>query len=252
MLKAGIDGGVDVVILSDIPHTGSGLGSSSSLTVGLLNAFYRYRGIEVSSEILAQQACEIEIDVLKKPIGKQDQYIAAYGGLNLIRFKPGGMVDVHPVEPGYDVYSELGKYLLLFYTGIGRKAEGILAEQSTQIPRTRPILREMKEQVASAMKFIFDTDIEQIGHLMRSGWTKKKQLAAKVSNIHINRLIEKTFEVGATGAKITGAGGGGFLLVFCKPEFHNYVRSVLTGLKEYHFTFDKQGSRVLLSDFGEV
>ena len=245
MRKTGIIGYVEVEILTEVPYTGTGLGSSSSLTVGLLNAFYAYKNEEVSDEELARQACDIEISILRKTIGKQDQYIAAYGGLNIIRFKPDSTVSVQPIDPGYDIYSALQKYLLLFYTGIGRKAESILEEQTKHISCTRPILRKMKEQVEVAYNIILSNNLEQIGPLMQEGWNMKRQLASEISNERIDELIELAIKAGATGTKITGAGGGGFILVFCEPEKKYMVRRALSQLKEFRFSFDKCGTQLL-------
>ncbi|MDP4179626.1 MAG: GHMP kinase [Bacillota bacterium] len=245
LIKVGLKGGIEIVILSDIPHTGSGLGSSSSLTVGLLKAFYEYMKIDVTADTLARQACEIEIDILGKPIGKQDQYIAVYGGLRVLTFKPDGMVDVMDVEPGYDVYGVLKSHFLLFYTGIGRKAECILKEQTQAINHTRPLLKKMKDQVPAALEIIMDADMEKFGQLMYDGWIMKKQLASNISNDWINELVQKAFDAGASAAKITGAGGGGFLLVFCEPYRHKNVRLALKSLKEYDFRFEREGTKVL-------
>lgn len=248
MRKAGIEGGIEVVILSDIPHTGSGLGSSSTLTVGLLNAFYTYSGKKVCKETLAQQACEIEIDILGKPIGKQDQYIASYGGLNKIVFKPNGSVKVQQVKPVYNILPVLRKYLLLFYTGIGHRSEDILEEQTRLITQTRPALRKMKEQVDDALRILSGGDLEKLGALMQEGWRLKCQLASQISNNYLNALIKRAFKAGAMGAKITGAGGGGFLLILCKPELHESVRNELFDLTEFDFDFESGGTEVLMDN----
>ena len=248
MRKTGINGGIEVEILTEVPCTGTGLGSSSSLTVGLLNAFYAYKNEEVSNEELARQACDIEINILGKMIGKQDQYIAAYGGLNIIRFKPDSTVSVQPIDPRYDIYSELQNYLLLFYTGIGRKAECILEEQNKHISCTRPILRKMKEQVEVAYNIILNSNLEQFGPLMQEGWMMKKQLASEISNDGIDELIELAIKAGATGTKITGAGGGGFILVFCEPEKKYMVRKALSQLTEFRFSLEKCGTRLLCDE----
>ncbi len=242
----GIKNGIEITILSDIPHTGSGLGSSSSLTVGLLNALYTYKGIEVKADMLAYLACNIEINILGKPIGKQDQYIAAFGGMRVLTFKSDGDVEVQAVEPGYDIYQALKKHLLLFYTGVGRKAERILKEQNRLINNTRPILQDMKNQVVKAIDILTRADIEKFGELMHEGWVMKKQLADEISNSWINQTIDKAFEAGASAAKITGAGGGGFLLVFCQPELHDAVRLALRNLKELEFSFETQGTKKFL------
>lgn len=248
MRKAGIEGGIEVVILSDIPHTGSGLGSSSTLTVGLLHAFYSYSGRKVSKEVLAQQACEVEIDILGKPIGKQDQYIAAYGGLNKIVFQPNGTVKVQQVKTEYHILPVLRKNLLLFYTGIGHRSEDILEEQTRMITQTRPVLRKMKEQVNDAIRILSDEDLEKLGALMQEGWTLKCQLASQISNNWLNGLIERAVKAGAMGAKITGAGGGGFLLILCKPELQEAVRKELEGLTEFDFDLEAGGTELWMDN----
>jgi D-glycero-alpha-D-manno-heptose-7-phosphate kinase len=135
---------------------------------------------------------------------------------------------------------------MLFYTGVGRKAEGILKEQNRLINDTRPILRDMKNQVQKAMDSIIKADIKRFGELMHEGWVMKKQLAGEISNSWINETIDKAFDAGASAAKITGAGGGGFLLVFCQQEFHDSVRRALGNLKEFQFSFERQGTKKFL------
>ncbi|RCX12543.1 D-glycero-alpha-D-manno-heptose-7-phosphate kinase [Anaerobacterium chartisolvens] len=249
MYKTGVTEGIDIAVLSDIPHTGSGLGSSGSLTVGLLNALYTYAGAPSPSlSTLAQQACEIEISILNKPVGKQDQYIAAYGGLNVIEFKCDGCVEVKPVTLQYNICRELKKNLLLFYTGMGHKAEDILKEQGRLVVNTRPVLQKMKRQVYDALDIMSKADVDRLGLLMKEGWSMKRQLTDKISNGSIDGMIERAFKAGASGAKITGAGGGGFLLVFCSPSCREAVRSTMRDLIELDFDFEKSGTQILVND----
>lgn len=241
-----VERGIDLVILADIPSYGSGLGSSSSLTVGLLKALYAYQGRSVTAGVLAEQACHIEINVLGKPIGKQDQYIAAYGGLCTIDFLPDGRVVPDRVPCTAATRRNLRNYLLLFSMGVGRKAEDILAEQNSRARENRDLLRQMRDQVAIARAALVSGEIERLGALMNEGWTLKRRLASKISNPAIEQMVAKALAAGAAGAKVTGAGGGGFLLAFCPPTLHQAVRASLPELVEYDFQIVDDGSRVVL------
>lgn len=246
MRLTGVSRGVEIVTLADIPSSGSGLGSSSSLTVGLLNALYTYQGEIVPAETLARQACQIEIEVLGRPIGKQDQYIAAYGGLRSFRFLPDGTVDLEAVPCTAETRRDLRDHLLLFYTGVGRKAESILAEQNDRVPETRGLLRQMRDQAKTARNALARGDVRCLGSLMKEAWNLKRQLSSKISNPAIEEMVQRAYGAGALGAKITGAGGGGFLLVFAPPETHTAVRRALSELKEFDFQFAREGSKVML------
>lgn len=247
--KTGITRGVEISTMADIPSEGSGLGSSSSVTVGLLNAMYAYQGELKTADVLAEQACEIEIDVLGKPIGKQDQYIAAYGNLRLIEFRPSGRVDVEPVALDPEKKRRLSECLMLFFTGITRSADGILAEQKKNIEDRRPILERMRGQAHELHKGLVNGTVDILGEIMHQGWLDKRQLAAKISSDGIDRMYQSALDMGALGGKIAGAGGGGFLLLYCPPERQEALRTPLrrAGLKELPFSLERDGTKVIFN-----
>lgn len=245
--KTGITHGVEVATMADIPSEGSGLGSSSSVTVGLLNAMYAYRGDPQPASVLAREACEIEIDILGKPIGKQDQYIAAFGNLRLIEFHPDEEVDVHHVDMDPEKKRRLSESLMLFYTGQTRKAETILSEQKQNIADRMETLRLMKHQAYEIHANLLNGSTDKLGEIMHQGWLYKKQLAGKISNSEIDAMYEKAISAGALGGKIAGAGGGGFMLLYCPPERQASVRSALSGLKELPFNLERDGTKVIFN-----
>src|SRR3989338_2889233 len=245
--RAKISGGVEISTMADIPSTGSGLGSSSSVTVGLLNAMYAFQGIQKTSEELAKEACEIEIDILKKPIGKQDQYIAAYGSLREIHFKKDGKVKVDEIKIPEEVKEKLNRNLLLFYTGEKRDSSTVLLEQKNNINPFFNTLNEMKAMVPEFKKALQKGEIDEFGRLLHSTWEYKKSLASKITNSHIDKLYEKAIDAGALGGKIAGAGGGGFLLLYCPYKKQDKVKSSLTGLKELKFGFERDGSKIIFN-----
>lgn len=246
--RVGITKGIEISTMADVPSEGSGLGSSSSVTVGLLNALYAYRGDIVSAERLAQEACEIEIDILGKPIGKQDQYIAAFGGLRLIRFLKGGRVKVEPVPIEDSRRRQLESSLVLFYTGVTRKSSDVLAEQKLNIPQRMDILRKMRDQAYELTNCLSDSSrLSRMGYIMQEGWENKKLLAGKISNSHIDDLYKAALEGGAIGGKVVGAGGGGFLLLYCPPARQNGLRQALPGLRELPFRLERDGSKVIFN-----
>ena len=243
----GIEKGVDVVYMGDIPlgSAGVGLGSSSSLAVGVLNALYAYKGKHVSAEKLAQEACEIEIDILQHPIGKQDQYAAAYGGFNFIQFNKDESVFVDPIICDRETRQKLNGKLLLFYTGIMRVSSSILEEQRASISDNRKFLDSMVELSKIIRDAIINHDIESIGNVLHQGWEYKKKLATNVTNGQINEYYERALKAGAVGGKILGAGGGGFLLIYCDEEWQDNVREALSYLKEVRVLFEPQGSKII-------
>lgn len=243
----GIEGGVEIATMADIPSEGSGLGSSSTVTVGLLNAMYAFGGTLVTAETLAQQACRIEIDILGKPIGKQDQYIAAYGGLRRFEFGADEMVTVHPVVLPEDKRRRFGECLMLFYTGITRQADVILSEQKANIEERRVWLDRIKGQVAEVEDSLRSGTMNKVGRLMQSGWEWKKQMAGRISTPGIDALYEQALDAGATGGKIAGAGGGGFLLLYCPPDRQSAVRDALAGMKELAFSLERDGTKVIFN-----
>jgi D-glycero-alpha-D-manno-heptose-7-phosphate kinase len=253
--KTGIRKGVEINTMADIPSEGSGLGSSSTVTVGLLNAMYAYLGTPVEPETLARQACEIEIEVLRKPIGIQDQYIAAYGGQRFMTFLDresraaagNGEVDMERLRLEPRLLRRLSANLMLFYTGLARKAESVLTEQRDAIADRKPVLREMKRLAVQARCLLDHGEVDSFGRLMHEAWLLKKQLASKVSNGAIDAMYEAAMRAGAYGGKITGAGGGGFLLLYCPPEHQECVRDALDHLPELPFNLEQDGTKVIFN-----
>ena len=248
----GVKHGVEITMLADIPSSGSGLGSSSSVTVGLLHALSAYQGRQFSGEELAEQACTIEIDLCGKPIGKQDQYIAALGGIRDLHFGPGPDVVAKEIELSSIDRRALQAQIMLFYTGITRSADTILRAQSANIAATLPQLNCLRDLAAATSERLRSGDVEAVGSAIRQGWETKRQLASGVSNEQIDRAVDQALEAGATGVKVTGAGGGGFLLVICPPEHQRAVRQSLSTLKELPIRLDRLGSRVVLNVMRDI
>jgi D-glycero-alpha-D-manno-heptose-7-phosphate kinase len=247
MRMTGVDNGVEITTLADIPSAGSGLGSSSAVTVGLLHALFAYQGVQVTGAELAERACEIEIQRCGKPIGKQDQYIAALGGIRDIRFGPGEAVV--PDELGLPAVERrsLQHQLMLFYTGITRSADSILSEQVANMETTRPQLDLLRDLAGFAVERLRQGDVDAIGPAVRESWEAKRKLASRITTDQIDSAISKALDAGAAGVKLTGAGGGGFLLVVCPIERQRAVRSALCDMRELPVKLDRLGSRVMLN-----
>ncbi len=247
MWMTGVTRGVEITTLADIPSAGSGLGSSSAVTVGLLNALFAYQGRQVSGLELADRACWIEIDRCGKPIGKQDQYIAALGGIRDIRLGPGD--DVVADELGISAAGRraLQQQIMLFYTGITRSANSILAEQSANIEDTRPQLDILRDLAGLGAERLRGGDVDAIGPAVRESWEVKRKLASGVSSEEVDLAVSRALDAGASGVKLTGAGGGGFLLAMCPVERQRAVRESLAGLQELPVKLDRLGSRVILN-----
>jgi D-glycero-alpha-D-manno-heptose-7-phosphate kinase len=243
----GITKGVEISTMADIPSEGSGLGSSSSVTVGLLNAMYAHKGELKTAEVLADQACRIEIDILGRPIGKQDQYIAAFGNLRFIQFKPSGDVQVDTVDIDPEKKQRLGESLMLFYTGVSRSSSTILTEQKQNISDRIPTLNKMRLQAHDIHESLLKGRVDRMGEVMHQGWLYKKQLAGKISSSEIDRMYDAAMQAGALGGKIAGAGGGGFLLLYCPPEHQRKVREALDGLRELSFNLERDGTKVIFN-----
>jgi D-glycero-alpha-D-manno-heptose-7-phosphate kinase len=239
--------GIEVTTMGDIPSAGSGLGSSSTVTVGALHAMYTLQGETVLAERLAKEACDIEIDILRKPIGIQDQYIAAYGGLRFLEFRPGGEVVVERVPLDTVAKRRLNENLLLFFTGVTRSAGNILDEQKRNINGRVKVLREMKNLAHQARNELQSGNVDAMGELLHEGWRLKKQLASRISNDSIDEMYTAARQAGAIGGKITGAGGGGFLLLYCPHEKQDAVRDALKGLQELPFRLEHDGSKVIFN-----
>jgi len=252
MWMTGVTGGVEITTLADIPSGGSGLGSSSAVTVGLLHALFAYRGRQVTAEELADRACAIEIDRCGKPIGKQDQYIAAYGGIRDIRFGPGDQVMAEDLKLPSAVRRDLQRHIMLFYTGVTRSANSILAEQTANIKTSHDQLDVLCDLAGLAADRLRCGDVEAVGEAMRKGWEAKRQLATGISNAQVDNAVDRAQDAGATGAKVTGAGGGGFLLVLCPMERQRAVRESLADMKELPVKLDPLGSRIVLNVWRDI
>ena len=243
----GITNGVEITTMGDIPSEGSGLGSSSTVTVGALHAMYAYQGEIVSAERLAREACTVEIDTLKKPIGIQDQYIAAYGGLRFFEFLPNGEVKTKKVNISTNARRAMNDNFLLFFTGVGRKSATILKEQKRNIKDRSSELREMKEMAYQARTYIEAENFDALGDLMHQSWELKKRLAGTISNGQINDLYDAARAAGAIGGKIAGAGGGGFLLLYVPYERQKKVRAILKDLQELPFRLESDGTKIIFN-----
>lgn len=243
----GIHEGIEITTMGDIPSQGSGLGSSSTVTVGSLHAMHSLKGDLVSAKELAEQACEIELNVLGKPIGVQDQYIAAYGGLRVFNFCQTGQVTEEKVLLDPITERRLSTNTLLFFTGVTRKADNILEEQKQNIGDRLEILSEMKKLVSVARAELENGNPHAIGELLHTGWELKKQMASKVSNPELDEMYSTARKAGAIGGKISGAGGGGFLLLYCPQDKQESVRSALSRLQELNINLEPDGSKVIFN-----
>jgi D-glycero-alpha-D-manno-heptose-7-phosphate kinase len=243
----GIEGGIEIASMSDIPSKGSGLGSSSTYTVGLLNALYAYQNQFASKEKLAHQACEIEIHRCGEPIGKQDQYAAAYGGMNLIRFHPDESVSVDPVICKPTLLQEMEDSTLVFFTGRTRSASAVLANQSVamQSADRRSLMRRMV-QLAYEMKEQFESGtLDYLGQLLHENWRLKTQLTSGISDPQIDAWYAKGLANGALGGKLLGAGNGGFMMFYAPKELHTTITSALPELQPVKFRFDRSGAQIV-------
>jgi D-glycero-alpha-D-manno-heptose-7-phosphate kinase len=247
MHMAGVRKGVEITTLADIPSAGSGLGSSSAVTVGLLHALFAYQGIQVSAAELAERACTIELDRCGKPIGKQDQYAAAFGGICDMRFGPGDRVTVDQVRLEARMHRAFQSELMLFYTGITRSADTILAEQSANVGDRLQQLHLLRDLAGDAADGLRAGDIDTVGVALAKSWDAKRSLASGVSNSQLDRAVESALAAGATGVKVAGAGGGGFVLVVSPVEHHAAVRDALHEMAELPIKIDPYGSRVVFN-----
>jgi D-glycero-alpha-D-manno-heptose-7-phosphate kinase len=242
-----LDRSLEISTIGDVP-AGTGMGSSSALTVGLLAALYAYQGRIVGPEVLAREACEIEIDRVGSPIGRQDQYISAYGGLQYLRFNPDQSVDVEPVPCSSRALRDLEERMLLFYTGGTRDANKILKEQSGATASKKGVLRRMRDlagEMRDALTGPTGADLDHFGELLHEGWELKRSVVSSISNGLVDDWYRSARAAGAQGGKLLGAGGGGFLLVMAEPERHEAVRKALGHPKELPVGFDPRGARVI-------
>lgn len=243
----GIEGGIEIASMADIPSRGSGLGSSSSYTVGLLNALYAYRNQFASKQKLANQACEIEIDRCGEPIGKQDQYAAAYGGLNFIRFHPDDSVSVDPVICKPNLLEEFEDSTLLFFTGRTRSASEVLANQSAAMRMLdRRLLTRRMVQLAFEMKEQLESGtLDHLGDLLDENWRLKAQLTAGITDPQIDAWYAAGMTHGALGGKLLGAGNGGFMMFYAPKERHPQIKAALSDLEPVKFAFDRVGAQII-------
>lgn len=244
----GVTGGVEVTTTADIPSNGTGLGSSSSFTVGLLNAVNAYKGRNSSAEWLGAMASEIEIERCGARIGKQDQYAAAYGGLNLIAFNPDDSVTVEPLAIQPEIRTELFSKLVVFYTGVTRSASDILARQSQQVAdnsTSRARLGRMVDLAYMLRDELCTGRLDGVGEILRENWSLKKGLASGISNGDIDHWHDAAMAAGAEGGKLLGAGSGGFLAFFAPRHLHDAIEKAV-GLRRVTFNFEPSGSEILL------
>jgi D-glycero-alpha-D-manno-heptose-7-phosphate kinase len=253
MIHANLTKGIEITTIADIP-AGTGLGSSSSLTVGLLNALNHFCGRPNSVQHLAEESCKIEIDILKKPIGKQDQYSAAYGDLNYIQFDSDGAVQVEPIHLLKNTREELNNNLLAFYTGLRGDNTNILSKQkqATESKKNKREILDRMVNLAQKMKDILNSnDITSFGELLHKNWLLKRSITIDISNKFIDSLYKAGLSAGALGGKILGAGGGGFILFYCDEERQNRLRKAMLrqfNLKEFKFNLESQGSRIIYAE----
>jgi D-glycero-alpha-D-manno-heptose-7-phosphate kinase len=249
MRLTGVDSSVELVSIADLPAN-SGLGSSSSFTVALLNALHAYKREFVGSEQLAREACNIEIGILKEPIGKQDQYISAYGGITAFTFEKGGGVTVERVPMKTEVIEDLEMNLLVFYSGIQRKASDVLSEQRKTITSNKDDavqrMHRIKELGHETRRLLISGQIDQYGDLLHEHWMNKRKLAANMTDSTIDEHYEAARKAGAIGGKLMGAGGGGFFMFYVRPESRRVVSETLLarGLRPLRFRFDFDGARI--------
>jgi len=232
--------------VADMPAS-TGMGGSSAFAVGLLHALHAFRGERVTACQLAEEACFIEMEVLKEPIGKQDQYAAAFGGLNLLRFGQDGGVSVEPQRLVNGSVDELFNNIMMFWTGHQRPAASVLTEQKSGTPRNFHVLREMRDEAYYLRNLCIghSIDLERLGTTLDRGWELKRRLASKITTSEIDCHYAHAMEAGAEGGKLCGAGGGGFLMFIVKPERQEAVRQALSDLKWVPIRYEVHGSRVL-------
>jgi D-glycero-alpha-D-manno-heptose-7-phosphate kinase len=244
----GIEGGIEITSVADIPARGTGLGSSSSFTVGLLNALHAHCGRYATADRLAQESCMVEIQRCNEPIGKQDQYAAAYGGFNFIRFNPDDSVEVKKVLSPPSLVEDIQSRLLFFYTGLTRSASDLLRQQSADVatPGAKSDATGALVRLAeAAFSDLCAGNISSLGVMLHEAWQAKKQLSSGVTCTVIDEAYRAAMDAGAEGGKVLGAGGGGFLMFLAPPERHDAIRCALRRLRETPFRFAGHGSRII-------
>jgi D-glycero-alpha-D-manno-heptose-7-phosphate kinase len=246
-----IPGGIEITTIADIPSNGTGLGSSSTFTVGLLNALNAYLGNQLSADQLAKDACHIEIRLCGEPIGKQDQYAAAFGGLNFIEFNPDGTVKVSPISCNQQTLQSLQEHLLVFYTGKTRSASSLLEQQAKGMAQDGLKKQSMHKMVQLARDLAVELQanrVEALGEILHEGWMLKKGLVVGISEPEIDAWYERALAAGAQGGKILGAGAGGFLMLFASPERHGEIKRALSPLRSIPMDFDYAGTQIIFNE----
>jgi D-glycero-alpha-D-manno-heptose-7-phosphate kinase len=247
-----IPAGIEIVSIADVPSSGTGLGSSSSFTVGLLNALYAFKSQRATKQQLGEESSRIEIDILGEPIGKQDQYAAAFGGLNLIRFHEDDTVSVEALNCIYQVESQIESHTLTFHTGIGRRASDILKAQNQVIAdgsRTAALKR-MAAQAEELRDELRRGNVDALGEALHEGWRLKQSLTPEISSSQIGDWYDRARKAGAAGGKLLGAGAGGFMVFYANPERHEAIRRELAELRPVKLRLDRDGSQVIFADAG--
>ena len=248
----GIKNRIELHSTADVPAN-SGLGSSSTFTVALLNALHTYQGDFVSRKELAEEACQIEIEILGEPIGKQDQYMAAFGGITCLTFDKDGSVLVEPLRLTDEVLDQLESNLLFFFTGKERSASEILREQDEKSKKNDPAmdnnLHQVKDIGLKTREYLERGDVDMLGELLRTHWEIKKKRSQKMSDSFIDECYEVALKSGAVGGKLMGAGGGGFFMFYCKSDKKAKVSEALNkmGLRREKFNIDWDGAKILLN-----
>ena len=241
--------GVEITSIADIP-AGTGLGSSSSFTVALLHLLHTYRGEYISKYDLANEACDVEINRLGDPIGKQDQFAAAFGGLNYYEFMPNGSVNVEPIIMSGDSYNRLENNILMFYLGGTHSASAILKEQSSNVKAVdkAQIQQKMCDITKVLKRELQNNNVDAMGELLHENWMLKKTLASGITNPIIDETYELAMKAGATGGKLLGAGGAGFMIFYVPEDKQDAVRKSLSHLREMEFQMDNSGSSIIHID----
>lgn len=241
----GVTEPLEINTIGDVP-AGTGLGSSSSLAVGLLFALHNHCGRVVSADEVASQACHLEINCLQKPIGRQDQYAAAFGGLHLFRFRPDHTVGVEPVPCRAEVLAELEKRVLILYTERTRNADSILKRQTEATAMRRNILRRMRDLAGEMRQSLCGRgDLDEFARLLHRGWEWKRSLGCGISNMQVDAWYQTALKAGAQGGKLLGAGGGGFLFLMAPPERHAAISAALGEPRRLAFKIAPEGSHTL-------
>jgi D-glycero-alpha-D-manno-heptose-7-phosphate kinase len=248
MKTVGLTGGVEITSVADIPARGTGLGSSSAFTVGLLHALHAYRGQFASAERLGRESCEIEIDRCGEPIGKQDQYAAAYGGFNFIRFNPDDTVSVEPIICRRETLTRLQDKILVFYTGLTRSASSVLKSQQTAMAsqkKKQATMLRMVELAGTLKSELEQNNLDALGEIIHENWELKRSMTGQISNSRIDAWYAKARKAGAIGGKLLGAGSGGFLMFYAPESRHEAVTKALKDLRPVDFRFEPAGSRII-------